>query len=133
MAVARGWALVQRTLRSELALVIAIKDRKAFTQVSGIWKEIFRTGLVGQINVKTSAGVQGRTIWPGIADTIETYITTGRTEAGFSTDTIFPAGVAREPRRSAGKGTSSWGFNCQCDLFHRDRRDFPDTHWRSGR
>jgi uncharacterized protein len=111
MAVARGWGIGSKdTQKPSLLLVIAIKDRKAFTQVSRHLEGDLPDGLVGQIQREQLVpAFKAEQYGQGITDTVDTYITTVAQKQGFSTDTIFPAGVAREPRRSAGKGTSSWG------------------------
>lgn len=111
IAVARGWGLGSKdTQKPSLLLVIAIKDRKAFTQVSRHLEGDLPDGLVGQIQREQLVpAFKAEQYGQGIADTVDTYITTVAQKQGFSTDTIFPAGMARAPRRSAGKGTSSWG------------------------
>jgi uncharacterized protein len=111
LAVARGWGIGSKDAQKpSLLLLAAIKDRKAFTQVSRHLEGDLPDGLVGQIQREQivpafRAGEYGR----GLADTVRTYIATIATKNGFSTDTIFPAGTTREPERSSrGKG-SSWG------------------------
>src|SRR5882757_4548190 len=111
LAVARGWGIGSKdTQKPSLLLLVAIKDRKYFTQVSRHLEGDLPDGLVGQIQREQlvpafKAGQYGQ----GLADTIDTYIATVAKKNGFSTDTIFPAGVTREPRRSAGEQKSSWG------------------------
>src|SRR6266481_895928 len=110
-AVARGWGIGSKdTQKASLLLVVAIKDRKYFTQVSRHLEGDLPDGLVGQIQREQlipafKAGQYGQ----GLAATVETYITTVAQKKGFSTDTIFPAGVTRGPQRSTGGGTNSWG------------------------
>jgi uncharacterized protein len=111
MAVARGWGIGSKdTQKASLLLLVAIKDRKYFTQVSRHLEGDLPDGLVGQIQREQlvpafKVGQYGQ----GLADTVETYITTVAQKNGFSTDKIFPAGVTHAPRRSTGGGTSSWG------------------------
>jgi uncharacterized protein len=110
-AVARGWGIgAKDAQKPSLLLLVAIKDRKYFTQVSRHLEGDLPDGLVGQIQREQlvpafKAGQYGQ----GLADTIDTYIATVAKKNGFSTDAIFPAGVTREPRRSAGEQKSSWG------------------------
>ena len=111
LAVARGWGIGAKDVQKpSLLLLVAIKDRKYFTQVSRHLEGDLPDGLVGQIQREQlvpafKAGQYGQ----GIVDTIDTYIATVAKKDGFSTDTIFPAGAAPEPRRSAGRGKSSLG------------------------
>jgi uncharacterized protein len=111
LAVARGWGIGSKdTQKPSLLLLVAIKDRKYFTQVSRHLEGDLPDGLVGQIQREHlvpafRAGQYGR----GLADTVDAYIATVAAKNGFSTDTIFPAGVAREPTRSAGAKKGAWG------------------------
>jgi uncharacterized protein len=112
LAVARGWGIGSKDAQKpSLLLLVAIKDRKYFTQVSRHLEGDLPDGLVGQIQREQlvpafRAGQYGQ----GIADTVDAYITTVATKNGFSTDTIFPAGATRKPQRSAGRKGSSWGW-----------------------
>ena len=98
LAVARGWGIGSKdTQKPSLLLLVAIKDRKYFTQVSRHLEGDLPDGLVGQIQRERlvpafKAGEYGR----GLADTVNEYITTVAAKQGFSTDTIFPAGTRRE-------------------------------------
>ena len=115
LAVARGWGIgAKDAQKPSLLLLVAIKDRKYFTQVSRHLEGDLPDGLVGQIQREQlvpafRAGEYGQ----GLADTVNVYITTVATKNGFSTDTIFPtgfpAGTTRPPHRSAGGNKSSWG------------------------
>ena len=111
LAVARGWGIGSKdTKKASLLLLVAITDRKYFTQVSRHLEGDLPDGLVGQIQREQlvpafKAGQYGQ----GLADTVDTYIATVAQKNGFSTDTIFPAGVTREPQRAAGGKKSSWG------------------------
>ena len=111
LAVARGWGIGSKdATKPSLLLLVAIKDRKYFTQVSRHLEGDLPDGLVGQIQREDlvpafKAGQYGQ----GLADTVDTYIATVAKKNGFSTDTIFPAGATRGPQRSAGGEKSSWG------------------------
>ncbi|MFN2578793.1 MAG: YgcG family protein [Pyrinomonadaceae bacterium] len=102
LAVARGWGIGSKdTQKPSLLLLVAIKDRKYFTQVSRHLEGDLPDGLVGQIQRERlvpafRAGDYGK----GLADTIGAYITTVATKQGFSTDTIFAAGTKPEAARS---------------------------------
>jgi uncharacterized protein len=110
LAVARGWGIGSKDAQKpSLLLLAAIKDRKAFTQVSRHLEGDIPDGLAGQIQREQlvpafRAGDYGK----GFADTINAYITTIASKNGFSTDTIFPAGTTRAPQRPVERKTSSW-------------------------
>src|SRR5712671_3554893 len=112
LAVARGWGIGSKDAQKpSLLLLVAIKDRKYFTQVSRHLEGDLPDGLVGQIQREQlvpafKAGQYGE----GIADTVETYITTVAQKKGFSIDTIFPAGTSRVTDGRTGGKNSSSGF-----------------------
>jgi uncharacterized protein len=118
LAVARGWGIGAKDVQKpSLLLLVAIKDRKYFTQVSRHLEGDLPDGLVGQIQREQlvpafRAGEYGQ----GLANTVNAYITTIATKKGFSTDTIFPAGTTRPPQRSAGGKKSLWG-SCGIVIF----------------
>jgi uncharacterized protein len=111
LAVARGWGIGSKDAQKpSLLLLAAIKDRKAFTQVSRHLEGDLPDGLVGQIQREQlvpafRAGEYGQ----GLADTLDEYIRTIAGKNGFSTDPIFPAGAMRAPTRAARGDRSSWG------------------------
>src|SRR6478672_12611359 len=86
LAVARGWGLGSKdTDKPSLLLLVAIKDRKYFTQVSRHLEGELPDGLVGQIQRERlvpafRAGDYGR----GISDTVREYISTTGRKRGFS-------------------------------------------------
>ena len=118
LAVARGWGIGSKdTQKPSLLLLVAIKDRKYFTQVSRHLEGDLPDGLVGQIQREQlvpafKAGQYGR----GLADTIDAYITTVAAKNGFSTDAIFPAGTKPEPRRSSRSSSNPLG-TCVVIIF----------------
>jgi uncharacterized protein len=111
LAVARGWGIGAKDVQKpSLLLLVAVKDRKYFTQVSRHLEGDLPDGLVGQIQREHlvpafRAGQYGA----GLAETIDTYIETVAAKNGFNTDTIFPAGVARPRERPAAGKNFSWG------------------------
>src|SRR5467141_4150402 len=111
LAVSRGWGIGAKDVQKpSLLLLVAIKDRKYFTQVSRHLEGDLPDGLVGQIQREQlvpafRAGEYGQ----GLANTVNAYITTIATKNGFSTDTIFAAGTTRAPERSARGKQVSWG------------------------
>jgi uncharacterized protein len=111
LAVARGWGIGSKDAQKpSLLLLVAIKDRKYFTQVSRHLEGDLPDGLVGQIQREQlvpafKAGKYAQ----GLADTVDTYITTVAQKNGFSTDTIFPAGTRPvfTERRAGTKNTAA--------------------------
>src|SRR6266513_1892799 len=101
LAVARGWGIGSKdTQKPSLLLLVAIKDRKYFTQVSRHLEGDLPDGLVGQIQRDRlvpafRAGEFGK----GLSDTVNAYISTVAGKRGFSTDKIFAPG-STAPRRS---------------------------------
>src|SRR5947207_15840482 len=98
LAVARGWGIGSKdTSKPSLLLLVAIKDRKYFTQVSRHLEGDLPDGPVAQIPREQlvpafRAGEYGR----GLEATVDSYITTVAGKNGFSTDNIFPAGTKPE-------------------------------------
>ena len=126
LAVARGWGIGSKdATKPSLLLLVAIKDRKYYTQVSRHLEGDLPDGLVGQIQREQlvpafKAGQYGQ----GLAATVETYITTVAQKNGFSTETIFPAGV-RPPQRATGGEEKFMAGLVVVRLSHRGHRDRP--------
>jgi uncharacterized protein len=99
LAVARAWGLGAKDVQKpSLLLLVAIKDRKYFTQVSRHLEGDLPDGLVGQIQRERlvpafRAGDYGL----GISDTISEYISTVARKRGFSTDSILGPSTTRRP------------------------------------
>lgn len=103
--VARGWGLGSKdTNKPSLLLLVAIKDRKYFTQVSRHLEGDLPDGLAGQIQrEKLVPAFRESNYSGGIRETIYEYIRTVARKQGFSTDKIFASGPTssqptREPR-----------------------------------
>lgn len=94
MAVARGWGLGSKdTSKPSLLLLVAINDRKYFTQISRHLEGDLPDGLAGQIQRERivpafRAGQYGE----GLSNTVNAYISTIAAKRGFSTDKIFAPG-----------------------------------------
>ena len=105
LAVARGWGIGAKDVtKPSLLLLVAIKDRKYFTQVRRHLEGDLPDGLVGQIQRERlvpafKAGQYGK----GISDTINAYITTVAEKNGFSTNTILAPGQTPVPVSSGDK------------------------------
>ncbi len=111
LAVARGWGIgAKDATRPSLLLLVAIKDRKYYTQVSRHLEGDLPDGLVG--------GIQRERLIPafragdysgGLRDTIHEYIATVAGKQGFSTDKIFAGRPSPSPRRFASRGSNVCG------------------------
>src|SRR5436853_7138758 len=111
LAVARGWGIGSKdTSKPSLLLLVAIKDRKYFTQVSRHLEGDLPDGLVGQIQrEQLVAAFRAAPYGKGYSVTVNTYIATVAAKNGFSTDTILPAGVKSEPERRTDSQNTTWG------------------------
>ena len=109
LAVARGWGIGSKdTSKPSLLLLVAIKDRKYFTQVSRHLEGDLPDGLVGQIQrERLVPAFRTEQYGKGLSDTVNAYITTVATKNGFSTDTILAPGETAVPV-GLGGNTSSW-------------------------
>lgn len=104
MAVARGWGLGAKDVQKpSLLLLVAVKDRKYFTQVSRHLEGELPDGLVGEIQrEKLVPAFRANDYGRGISDTIREYISTIGRKRGFSTDTILGPAPSPEPSAAAG-------------------------------
>lgn len=106
LSVARGWGIGSKnTDQPSLLLLVAIQDRKYFTQTSRHIEGDLPDGLVGEIQRANlvpafKAGQYGK----GLSDTVNAYIEEIAGKRGFSTDKIFAPGERREVRRETGGG-----------------------------
>lgn len=90
MAVARGWNIGPGSTKGQgFLLVVAIQDRKYFTQIGDHLEGDLPDGLAGQIQREklVPAFKQGR-YSKGILDTIEAYVATLAEKRGFSIEGI---------------------------------------------
>src|SRR2546425_1940274 len=100
LAVARGWGIGSKdTSKPSLLLLVAIKDRKYFTQVSRHLEGDLPDGLVGQLQREQLVpAFRAAQYGKGLSDTVNAYITTVAAKRGFSTDKIFAPGSTASPR-----------------------------------
>lgn len=115
LAIARGWGVGAKDGdQAGLLLVVAINDRKYFTQVSRHLEGDLPDGVTGQIQ-------RDRLVPPfkqgnyakGITDTVETYVATLAEKRGFSIAGIDQSRAyhPRQPARNGGKsGLSPCGI-----------------------
>jgi uncharacterized protein len=109
LAVARGWGIGSKdTSKPSLLLLVAIKDRKYYTQVSRHLEGELPDGLVGQIQREQLVpAFRAQDYGKGLSDTVNVYISTLAAKRGFSTDKIFAPGETVRRRGSSGS-VSSW-------------------------
>src|SRR6266446_7493904 len=108
LAVARGWGIgAKDAQKPSLLLLVAIKDRKYYTQVSRHLEGELPDGLVGQIQrEQLVAAFKAAQYGKGLSDTVNAYISILATKRGFSTDKIFAPGETVTPRSSRGNNLS---------------------------
>jgi uncharacterized protein len=106
--VARGWGLGSKdTNKPSLLLLVAIKDRKYFTQVSRHLEGDLPDGLAGQIQrEKLVPAFRESNYGGGIRETTYEYIRTVARKQGFSTDKIFASGATAPRTRDSGPRAS---------------------------
>jgi len=90
LAVARGWNIGPGSTKGQgFLLVVAIQDRKYFTQVGDHLEGDLPDGLAGQIQrEKLVPAFKKREYSKGVFDTVEAYIATLGSKRGFSIDGI---------------------------------------------
>jgi uncharacterized protein len=108
LAVARGWGIGSKdTSKPSLLLLVAIKDRKYFTQVSRHLEGDLPDGLVGQIQREHLVpAFRAAQYGKGLSETVNAYISTVAGKRGFSTEKIFAPGETVTPRSSSGNNLS---------------------------
>ncbi|HKE55657.1 MAG TPA: TPM domain-containing protein, partial [Pyrinomonadaceae bacterium] len=123
LAVARGWGIGSKEgEKNGFLLVVAIQDRKYFTQVSDHLEGDLPDGLVGQIQRErlVPAFRQGN-YSKGIYDTIQTYVATLGAKRGFSVDGIDQRyayqGDAEEPQSERQNNGPTVGSCCAALLI----------------
>ena len=99
LAVARGWGIGAKDVQKpSLLLLVAVKDRKYYTQVSRHLEGDLPDGLVGEIQrARLVPAFRAGDYSRGIMDTIHEYISTLASKRGFSTNTILGAETSPEP------------------------------------
>ncbi len=120
LAVARGWGIGAKDgEKAGLLLVVAINDRKYFTQISRHLEGDLTDGMAGQIQrERLVPEFRKGNYSKGILDTIQTYVATLAERRGFSVEGIDQSyayrGQARERRTGPGpqSGGSSFGACC---------------------
>jgi uncharacterized protein len=98
--IARGWGIGSKEgERNGLLLVVAVNDRKYFTQVSRHLEGDLNDGLIGQIQRERLVPQFRRGNYSqGIYDTIQAYVATLSQKRGFTIEGIDQSYAARGPR-----------------------------------
>ena len=111
LAVYRGWGIGTKT-NDGFLLLLAIKDRKYYTQVGYHLEGDLNDGLVGQIQRErlVPALKQGN-YSKGIYDTVQAYVATLAEKRGFTIEGIDQRYAYREPRTQPGMGSRSGGIS----------------------
>lgn len=118
--IARGWGIGSKEgEKNGLLLVVAVNDRKYFTQVSRHLEGDLNDGLVGQIQRERLVPQFRRGNYSqGIYDTIQTYVATLAEKRGFTIEGIdqsYAARARREPpMRERPIGQPSTGIPSSC-------------------
>jgi uncharacterized protein len=116
LAVARGWGIGSKDgEKAGFLLLVAIKDRKYFTQVSDHLEGDLNDGLVGQIQrERLVPHFKKGNYSQGIYDTVQAYVATLAAKRGFSIEGIDQSYAYRETPRQTGSGSRAGGLSSPC-------------------
>ena len=111
LAIMRGWG-IGSSEKGGLLLVVAVDDRKYFTQVSRHLEGDLPDGLVGQIQRERLVPQfkQGN-YNQGISDTVEAYVATLAQKRGFSLEGIDQRKAYRDTAPATGNRPKTRGFS----------------------
>jgi uncharacterized protein len=102
LAIYRGWGIGTKT-NDGFLLVLAIKDRKYFTQVGYHLEGDLNDGLVGQIQrERLVPQLKNGNYSKGIYDTVQAYVATLAAKRGFTVEGIDQRYAYQEPRERTG-------------------------------
>jgi uncharacterized protein len=119
LAVARGWGIGSKEgEKNGFLLLVAIKDRKYFTQVSDHLEGDLNDGLVGEIQrARLVPQFRKGNYAQGIYDTIQTYVATLAEKRGFNIEGIDQRYAYREaPTQPATRAPGGLSSSC-CTLI----------------
>lgn len=116
LAVARGWGIGSKGgEKNGFLLVVAIKDRKYFTQVSDHLEGDLNDGLVGEIQrARLVPQFKKGNYSQGIYDTIQTYVATLAEKRGFSIEGIDQRYAYREAPAQPATNSGPGGLSSSC-------------------
>ena len=119
LAVYRGWGIGSKT-NDGFLLLVAVKDRKYFTQVGYHLEGDLNDGLVGQIQRERLVPEFKKANYSkGIYETVQAYVATLAEKRGFSIEGIDQryAYRATPPPRSGGIDSSPSGLSSACCML----------------
>jgi len=116
LAVARGWGIGSKEgEKNGFLLLVAIKDRKYFTQVSDHLEGDLNDGLVGEIQrARLVPQFRKGNYAQGIYDTIQAYIATLAEKRGFSIEGIDQRYAYREAPARPATSSRPGGLSSSC-------------------
>lgn len=116
LTIARGWGIGSKEgEKNGFLLVVAIQDRKYFTQISDHLEGDLNDGLVGQIQrERLVPQFKKGNYSQGIYDTIQAYVATLAAKRGFSIEGIDQSYAYREEPRRTGSGSTTGGLSSPC-------------------
>jgi uncharacterized protein len=114
LAVYRGWGIGSKE-NDGFLLLVAVQDRKYYTQVGYHLEGDLNDGLVGEIQrqylvPQFKKGNYGQ----GIYDTVQAYVATLAEKRGFTIEGIDKRYAYRETPKSTGTRAKSGGFSSSC-------------------
>ena len=111
LAVYRGWGIGSKT-NDGFLLLLAIDDRKYYTQVGYHLEGDLNDGLVGQIQrERLVPQLKQGNYSKAIYDTVQAYVATLAEKRGFTIEGIDQRYAYREPRQQPGIGSRSGGLS----------------------
>jgi len=118
LAVARGWGIGSKEGdKAGFLLLVAIKDRKYYTQVSRHLEGDLNDGLVGQIQrERLVPQFKKQNYSQGIYDTVQAYVATLAVKRGFNIEGIEQRYAYREAPERPRNGSSTGGLSNICCL-----------------
>jgi len=116
LAVARGWGIGSKGgEKNGFLLLVAIKDRKYFTQVSDHLEGDLNDGLVGEIQrTRLVPQFKKGNYSQGIYDTVQTYVATLAEKRGFNIDGIDQRYAYREAPTQPATSSGPGGLSSSC-------------------
>ena len=116
LAIARGWGIGSKEGdKAGFLLVVAVNDRKYFTQISDHLEGDLPDGVVGQLQRERLVPEFRKSNYSkGIYDTIQAYVATLATKRGFSIEGIDQTYAYREPVRGNPPKRGGLSSTCCC-------------------